>query len=261
MHRFEVCGPERYHELMGSPDWWTKRGRLLEDYLLPNFRAQTCHDFDVLFTLRPEERELAEPVVEPARRYGAEIAVAEYEPFPYPMAPQYYPFICDRWAGADWLVVLHCAGDDLYATDTVERMRWQEPPTSGLILWWAQGYIFDISSTRLARIGSERGPQAFYAGIYSGEALADPEAFDAYRKRWRFNRFHHEMSRAPRSRRQPDGGFCQLLHSANVGSGWAAPDTDKKLNGNVPAAQRAGILHKFGIDFDLLRKLKAMGYA
>lgn len=262
MHRFEVCGPERYKELMGSEKWWDGRADIVQSYLAPNLHQQTDSDFAVFLTLRPTERRWADGIIRPLSpfRLAVDNQPSSEHDFPYPFGPEHWGAFCHLFGSFDWVVVLHCAGDDLYSLQTVEKVREQELEP-GLILWWPWGYLFDVRSHTLVEIGSEKGPQAFYGEVYTGEALESPQALGAYRRRHKFNRFHHEMSRAPLNKKMPGGHFCQLLHDANVGSGWEDYHTIKKVCGNVEEGDREATLGRFGIDLLLLQRLRALGYA
>jgi hypothetical protein len=248
MHRYEVTRAGRwYARLMGNPAWCRERAEILDRYTLPSLERQTHRDFDVLITLQREQGRRNAPIKAVAKAHGCDVLVRPYMTWEYPLAPNHHAYLCARYGALDWLILLHLDSDDCYAEDVVKLLL-AEPLSEGLMMWFAWGFLYSLKDGRMARFGSDTGPQPFWAEVYSRAALTDAGTLMAYRYKWRMECYHSEVARSPNNRRLTHRGrFCQLIHGANATTAWADPNTAKKVGEFLDEERKRIALRHFGI--------------
>jgi len=252
-HRWEVTRGGRWAgRMMGNPDWWERRAPIFRDWTLRSLDAQTDQDFEIVASFRDIDYSQDNPVVRVCadeHRLSIHYLVRPYEPWQYHIAPNQASSFCTFFGGSDeWLAILTMDSDDCYEQTVVDRIRRTEPE-NGLCCWFPYGYLYGIEDGKMATFGSRVGPPPFFCKFYPPDSLKSPEAFNAYRKKWGLNCYHHQTSRRRVNAAMPDNLILQTIHGANATTGWADPHTTKHIKKWVSGdAEKQSILAEFGVD-------------
>ncbi len=245
-------GGKRAHSMISSPQLWVGRAVICRDRTLKSLSAQTDQNFSIILSFRQHDSQGSlNPVVDVCRQHpGNQIIqlVRPYQEWQYHIAPNQADSFCENFGGKDeWLAILTMDSDDCYRRTVVEQIREIEP-RDGLCCWFSHGYLYGIADGKMAWFGSTVGPPPFFCKFYPPAALASPEAFNAYRREWGLNCYHHELSRRKVHHQMPDNNILQTIHGANATTGWNDPHTTKHIKEWVTLiAEKAKILESFGV--------------
>ena len=246
-HRLEVPLASVY---MYDPAWWAHRADILERYTLASLANQTDQDFDTVATFRDYDFKEDNPVVRVCRKHGVQVLVRPYKEWEYPVAPNHHDWFCKRYGTAHWLILLHLDTDDCYTSDAIALLRRQEPQ-KGALWWFGYGWKYGDKDQRMCWFGSRTGPPPFWAEVYPRSAMSGAKAFREYRKRNRFECYHHQVVRAPGQRRMLDGKILQVQHGKNSSSTWSNPFVKRRIRYWVnDPAEKQRILSLFGVRRD-----------
>ncbi len=247
-HRHEVPKAGIY---MPDPKWWVNRAGIFERYTLASFERQTDQDFRVAVSVAQEDVDsgIAEPVMDVIRRHDICIPlVVPYQKWDFTVAPNHHAFFAKHGRGADWLIRLQIDSDDLYMRNVVEHLRHEVLLSEGLMLHWDFGWEYGLNDGKMCWFGSRTGPPPFLAECYNGSALRSAQHFGNYRKHYRFDCYHHRVTRCPNHRSMQDGMFMQLIHGRNSSQAWNNIYVTRRIVHWVEnAAEKADVLSLFGI--------------
>lgn len=246
-HRWEVTRGGKWKGLMESPEWWQGRLPMFRDWCVRSLRAQTDQRFDIVVTMRDQDAtDKNNPIIKVLPELGCNRLVRPYMPWQYHIAPNQADYFSILYRGCEWLVIITLDSDDCYQRETVEYVR-QLDISEGMCGYFAYGYKYSVLDHKMCWYGSAGSPPPFFLHVYTREALTSAKAFAAYRKHWKFDSYHHKMSRTRNPRRLRDGMFLQTIHGANTENKWSNKAVQRKIEHWISGDdKKAEVLRSFG---------------
>ena len=217
------------------PEWWAQRADIFKRYTLASLLNQSFKDFDIWLVLpcTEEVAEVAEPLLAVVRGIP-QVRVT----FDQDEVRHYYADKCDE------LLWVHLDSDDMYGPDAMSMLN-KARCKLGMVLLFDHGYIYNCMEKILAHFDSRRASMPFYTIYYTKIALASVENWNAYRLKYKLERYHWQMSSCQVRLHMPEGQFCFLVHGGNVVSTWENPNIQSRVRSLVDDETRLRILRTF----------------
>ena len=230
-------------------DWFRYRIELFKNYTLKSLLNQTCRDFVIWISFRPEEKE--NPITKDFAAYMDKTGQ------PYIFTFHGLCFYDDKFKDEENLLRRLKAtlpelklektqyifetlqpSDDVYHLNAIKTIQEQQSRQGAMV--HQKGLIWNKQTQRLADWQPLTCPP-FYTIIYPSEVFFDPQKHYDFVKGFKS---HEDIPKLFDCVRLPDHGYCVLVHSKNISTNWYNP-----FRGKVYSWEKGKeILKQFGIE-------------
>lgn len=241
------------HSGYRGDDWFEYRIGLFRDYTLKSLVNQTCHNFTLWLSFRPQEKDnpLTKKLEEIVKQSGLKY-VFTYgglmfydDKFANDNLMERYqqtlPDLREIVGGKAYVYETLQPSDDMFDVGEMERIQQQEPKERRALVHKG-GFLFDEPRKMLAEWNPATNPP-FYTLIYPAEVFLDPQKHFEYMKGFRS---HEDITKLFNCVSLPDRKYCVLVHKRNISTNWWHPFRGKAFK----RSKAKEILKDFGIDLD-----------
>lgn len=219
---------------LGAPDfrgqeWFEERQKIFRDFTLKSFANQTCKNFIIWISFRPEERDnlvvkqIAEDIKKTGLRYIFTFdGVAMYDDRGTnhnidlmerlgKMLKVLEPEIKD----AEWIFKTDCGSDDMLAKEAIEEIQREEPRDRGAT-YYLNGYIFNAQTGQVAE-WLRNTSCSKYTVMFPRDTFLDAQ------KHWHYIRdleSHEFLPLRYDATRLPDNRYACVVHGHNISTNW-----------------------------------------
>ena len=237
----------RWKKTIGNPGWWPKRIEVMEKYTIPSIKNQT-HKVDAWAVFKDNIRDFA---VDASECLAKNLIGSAYDKSNLTKEDRLEPFsvmqiLMRNYPDADGLAMIRLDSDDMYARHAVEKIQ-NVPPSEGLVVYFGNGYVYDIPTDRLAVYQCEQGPMPFYSILFTRKALQSEDAYLAYREKWRLNFKHWQIKRARNAVRLGAGAWCHTWNDNNTKDATGAWKTSKHRGREILGKEKRRVKQIMGM--------------
>lgn len=234
-------------------DWFKYRISIFKKYTLQSLLNQTCRDFVIWISFRPEEE--INPIAVDFKKYMEGIG----QPFIFTYGGLCFyddkfndvgllnrlrktlPKLKDYIENKKYVLETLQPSDDMFATDEMENIQ-NEDYEDNKALTHDKGYVIQEETQRVADWVPATNPP-FYTIMYSEDVFLDADKHLKYLQGFKS---HEDIVRIFKCKTLLNGKYCVLTHGKNISTNWWHP-----FRGHIYSAEESKeILKNFGIKPD-----------
>lgn len=233
-------------------EWYDYRVKIFEEFTLKSLVNQSCKDFILWISFRPNEKEnpTTKKLEESLKESGLKFILTfdgvmmyddrgvEHNEDLVERMQRSLGVIKDKEGSDKWVYVTGLGSDDMLEQDAIKEIQEQKPKMRGAT-YYLNGYIINTRSKQLARWVRSTSCSK-YTIMYPGEIFYDAKKHMEYET----NKSHEDIPQEYDATLLQDGRYACTVHGANISTGWNNSFRGEEIFGE----DKNEIFERFGIE-------------